>query len=113
MPGRGGMPVAQHQLHVYPTLDDYMGLSLTSDELAILRDNGALAVPQSNTVSTVHSGDSQLIAPVSGSSLGLKRAQVTHGVRELTLCKDKEGKVGMRVQAINKVVFILIVFLID
>lgn len=34
-----------------------------------------------------------MIAPISGQSLGLQKAQVTNGVRELTLCKDKDNKV--------------------
>ncbi|XP_072376067.1 syntenin-1-like, partial [Diabrotica undecimpunctata] len=50
-----------------------------------------------------------LIAPISGQSVGLQRAQVTHGVRQLILCKDKDGKVGVRVKAINKGVFVSVV----
>lgn len=39
-----------------------------------------------------------MIAPLSGQSMGLARAQVTHGVRELVLCKGSDGKVGVRCQ---------------
>ncbi|KAJ8934569.1 hypothetical protein NQ318_017268 [Aromia moschata] len=55
------------------------------------------------------SSNSALVAPISGQSLGLQRAKVTHGVREVTLCKDKDGKVGLRVKAINKGIFICVV----
>ena len=50
-----------------------------------------------------------MVAPISGQSLGLQRAQVSHGVRQLTLCKDKEGKVGLRVKPINNGVFVCLV----
>lgn len=44
-----------------------------------------------------------MIAPISSSTPGLARAQVTHGLREIILCKDGNGKIGLRVQPINKV----------
>ena len=28
--------------------------------------------------------------------------QVNHGVRQVILCKDAEGKIGLRVKAVNK-----------
>lgn len=52
---------------------------------------------------------SALVAPVSGQSVGLYRAQVTHGVREVILCKDQDGKVGIRVKSINTGIFICVV----
>ena len=39
-----------------------------------------------------------MVAPLSGQSLGLARGQVTHGIRELVLCKGSDGKVGVRCQ---------------
>jgi syntenin-1 len=89
---------------LYPTLDDYMGLSLTSEEVAIIErqtnESNAVSLPQNNRVVL---GTNSMIAPISSTSLGLMRANVTHGIREVVLCKDKDSKVGMRVQAINKV----------
>ena len=44
------------------------------------------------------------IAPISGvGNVGVRRAEIKQGVREVTLCKDGNGKVGMCVEAINKV----------
>jgi syntenin-1 len=40
---------------------------------------------------------------VTGDSAGLRRAEVHAGVREVILCKDQDGKIGLRVQAVNKV----------
>lgn len=34
-----------------------------------------------------------MVAPLSSQSQGLVKAQVTHGVREVILCKDAENKV--------------------
>lgn len=39
-----------------------------------------------------------MVAPLSGQSMGLARAQVTHGIRELVLCKGSDGKIGVRCQ---------------
>ncbi|KAI1283795.1 Syntenin-1 [Halotydeus destructor] len=100
----------------YPALFD-MGLNLTPDEITMIT-NSQVAMP---TPSHVLPFDAQpfgaqptrahgaLVAPVSGGSLGLLRAQVTHGVREVTLCKDQKGKVGLRVQAISKGIFVVLV----
>ncbi|RZC32943.1 PDZ domain containing protein [Asbolus verrucosus] len=92
----------------YPSLGEFMGLELTE---AVISQNMpeylALAVPQ--TSAPVPVGNSTMIAPVSGQSLGLQRAQVTHGVRQLVLCKDKDAKVGVRVKAINNGVFVCLV----
>ncbi|XP_070397280.1 syntenin-1-like [Dermacentor albipictus] len=96
---------------LYPTLDDYMGLSLSRDvppeitALATISQN-QVAVPQPAGTGGFLSN---MVAPISGSSVGLKRAHVSHGIREVTLCKDKKGKVGLRVQAINQGIFVVLV----
>lgn len=43
------------------------------------------------------------MAPVSGNSLGVLRAEIKPGVREIHLCKDDRGKTGLRLRAIDKV----------
>lgn len=45
----------------------------------------------------------QLVAPLSGSSLGTRRAEIKPGVREIHLCKDEHGKTGLRLKAIDQV----------
>lgn len=49
------------------------------------------------------SASGQMVAPVTGNSVGLLRAEIQPGVREVILCKDQDGKIGLRVQAVNKV----------
>jgi len=45
----------------------------------------------------------QMVAPVTGDSVGLRRAEIHAGVREIVMCKDQDGKLGLRIQAVNKV----------
>lgn len=55
---------------------------------------------------------SGMIAPVSGdNNLGVRRAEIKQGVREVVLCKDGQGKIGLRVRAVNKGVFVQYVHL--
>lgn len=88
-PSYSSTPVPSNQLSLYPTLDDYMGLSLQSVQ--------SLAPAQG------------LIAPLTGNSYGVQRGQINHGVREVVLCKDQRGKVGLRLEALNKGVFVVLV----
>ncbi|XP_064487255.1 syntenin-1-like [Ornithodoros turicata] len=93
---------------IYPSLDDYMGLSLSRDippevTAVAVRPPSEIAVPQSRGPS------SMMVAPISGSSLGLKRAEVNHGIREVVICKDQDGRVGLRLESINKGVFVVLV----
>lgn len=44
-----------------------------------------------------------MIAPITSQSTGLMRANVTHGVRQVVLAMDNNGKYGMRFRSINKV----------
>ncbi|XP_049858897.1 syntenin-1-like [Schistocerca gregaria] len=97
---------------LYPTLNEFMGLELSQEVIAQNMPEYAVAVPAPREVAVPSATGgplSGMIAPLSGQSLGLKRAQVTHGVRELTLCKDSAGKVGVRVKAIDKGVFVCLV----
>lgn len=101
-----------HRSSLYPGLSDFMGLDLSPHAVAELTSQYAVAVPQPAAVAvpTASSGPlTGIVAPLSGQSLGLQRAQVTHGIRELTVCKDASGKVGLRVQAISKGVFVCLV----
>ena len=45
-------------------------------------------------------------APITGGDLGVKRAEIRQGVREVVLCKDMDGKIGLRLKAIDNVGYI-------
>lgn len=109
--GGGGAPGAEDKFQaLYPTLDDYMGISLSRD---LPPEMTALATrPPAQMVPHQIGGASRLstmVAPISGSSVGLRRAEVSHGIREVVLCKDQDKKVGLRLESINKGIFVVLV----
>ena len=96
---------------MYPSLGEYMGLELTEEMIAenmpeysiVNRTSMAVSIPaQSGPLAG-------MVAPLSGQSLGLQRAQVSNGIRELILCKDKDGKIGLRVHDVNNGIFVCLV----
>lgn len=89
-----------------------MGLVLTEQELAFIHSGPVVPYPSSQSQAVTHAPAGQksgLIAPLSGSSVGYQVAQVTHGIRQVILCKGKDEKVGMKVAAVNKGVFVVLV----
>ncbi|XP_037084647.1 syntenin-1-like [Pollicipes pollicipes] len=114
-PTRPLMPTAPGQeqfAHLYPSLSDYMGLELTPELVAQLEDQEkqvALQQPSGLVPSASSTHGYQLVAPISGASGALQKAAVSHAIREVTLCKDRDGRVGLRCQEINKGVFVVLV----
>jgi len=107
-------PPSHDLQRAYPALFD-MGLNLTPEEISMITEN-QVAVRAPAHVAVPHAAPAMpgtlggaLVAPLSGGSLGLARAEVTHGIREITLCKDGKGKCGFRVQAVSKGVFVVLV----
>ncbi|XP_072427692.1 syntenin-1-like [Chiloscyllium punctatum] len=90
---------------LYPELSDYMGLSLNEEE--IQRNMAAVAVPQQTVARP--SSINYMVAPVTGTDLGLRRAEIKQGIRELILCKDQDGKIGIRLKSIDNGVFVQLV----
>lgn len=111
VPSAPPMGTSPLQSPVYPDLVDYMGLELSQDVIAAnmpeyLQRNGG---SQQLSSYVPPSMPNNMVAPLSGNSVGLARAGTTNGIRELILCKDGKGKVGLRAQAINKGVFVCVV----
>ncbi|CAG0918775.1 unnamed protein product [Notodromas monacha] len=100
---------------LYPNLeDDYMGFDLRAlREAANHVDSRVAAVraPEHVALNNAHNSSAlnRFVAPLSGTSVGLKRAQVTHGIREVILCKDATGKIGLRAKAVSCGVFVQLV----
>lgn len=69
---------------VYPSLGEYMGLELNEEVIAanMPEYSKQLAVYGEVGVGV----NSKMVAPVSGQSLGLMRAQVTNGIRQVSRC---------------------------
>ncbi|XP_057335741.1 syntenin-1-like [Microplitis mediator] len=95
---------------LYPALGDYMGLELSPEAIETNMPEYTIAYRESMEVMKPESGTlNGMIAPLSKDSLGLQRAQVSNGIRELTLCKDSDGKIGLRVHEVNNGIFVCLV----
>lgn len=44
-----------------------------------------------------------MVRPVTGADVGIRRAEIRPGLREIILCKDQDGKVGLRLRSIDNV----------
>ncbi|XP_045158657.2 syntenin-1-like [Mercenaria mercenaria] len=89
---------------LYPTLDEYMGLQLTPAFIQqnIPESDRQVAIPQTRP-------SNMQVAPVSGNNMGVMRAEIKQGVRELVACKDAEGKIGLRIRHVNSGLFVALV----
>ncbi|XP_006162559.1 syntenin-2 isoform X2 [Tupaia chinensis] len=93
---------------LYPNLaelENYMGLSLSSPEV----QQNLPQTPEGERTAVLGAWPGQVVAPVSGNNLGVRRAEIKPGVREIHLCKDERGKTGLRLRAINKGLFVQLV----
>lgn len=90
-----------HDLHssLYPTLGQYMGMDLSSYQAPA---PPATADPW---------GAMREAGPVTSAAgtIGMKKAEVKAGLREVVLCKDGDGMIGLRVEDINNGIFICFV----
>lgn len=50
-----------------------------------------------------------MVAPVSGNDVGIRRAEIKDGIRQVVCCKDGEGRIGLRVRGVNKGLFVAFV----
>eukprot|EP00916_Digyalum_oweni_P011095 GHVL01018440.1.p1 GENE.GHVL01018440.1~~GHVL01018440.1.p1 ORF type:complete len:309 (+),score=34.22 GHVL01018440.1:532-1458(+) len=92
---------------LYPSLGDYMGLHLTPQMV----NQNMPVVAQQMQVSTRPAYPSQsMVAPITGNdNKALMRAEIKQGIREVTCCKDGEGKLGLRVRHVNNGLFVALV----
>lgn len=91
---------------MYPSLEEYMGLSLTPEMVASM----AVVPANPSQVAVRQSGTGHMqVAPVTGNNKGLARAEIKQGVREVVMCKDGTGKVGLRVRHVNNGLFVCLV----
>ncbi|OCT60343.1 hypothetical protein XELAEV_18046359mg [Xenopus laevis] len=82
-----------------------MGLSLTDEEIQL---NMSLMPAGSSEISVPQALSEGLVAPVTGNNTGLRCAEIKNGVQEVILCKDQHGKVWLRLQAVDKLNFTII-----
>lgn len=95
---------------LYPNLEelgDYMGLALNSDE--VQRNLALVPVADNQVALPADSGIGIMVRPVTGTDTGIRRAEIRPGLREIILCKDQDGKVGLRLRSIDNGLFIQLV----
>uniref|UniRef100_A0A146ZNZ2 Syndecan binding protein (syntenin) 2 n=1 Tax=Fundulus heteroclitus TaxID=8078 RepID=A0A146ZNZ2_FUNHE len=105
-PVTAGMPGSS----LYPNLEelgDYMGLALNGDE--VQRNLALVPVADNQVALPSSSGVGGMVRPVTGTDVGIMRAEIRPGLREIILCKDQEGKVGLRLRAIDNGLFVQLV----
>lgn len=90
---------------LYPELSQYMGLCLSEDEI----HKNMSMVPSAGMQVARPSAMNNMVAPVSGSDLGIRRAEIKQGIREVILCKDQGGKIGLRLKSIDNGIFVQLV----
>ncbi|XP_027733124.1 syntenin-1 isoform X1 [Vombatus ursinus] len=94
---------------LYPELSQYMGLSLNEEEICT---NMALvpgATSQGQQLVARPSAVNYMVAPITGNDAGIRRAEIKQGIREVILCKDEHGKIGLRLKSIDNGVFVQLV----
>lgn len=95
---------AAHGGSLYPSLEDYMGLALTHYRPPP-GPSGAV-VPSAGTAVATRENS----GPVSGmANVGIRRAEIKQGVREVIMCKDQKGKCGLSLFSVSKGVFVCFV----
>ncbi|KAK3746132.1 hypothetical protein RRG08_003572 [Elysia crispata] len=91
---------------LYPTLPEYMGLQITQQMMQDMQ-----VVPSQGMqvgIRQTQSGQNQ-VAPITGNNMGLARAEIKQGIREIVVCKNQEGKVGLRIRHVNNGLFVAFV----
>ncbi|XP_076440227.1 syntenin-1-like [Babylonia areolata] len=91
---------------LYPSLDNYMGLQLTPQ---FVQENMPV-VAQNMQVAQRQTPSQSMVAPITGNAnKGLMRAEIKQGIREVVLCKDEKGMLGVRVRHVNNGLFVALV----
>ncbi|TKR60549.1 hypothetical protein L596_027781 [Steinernema carpocapsae] len=91
-------------IQMYPGERDFNNASPTSS-MASGANAVALAHHELQPFEVIQNGR-LMVAPITSQSPGLALANVSHGVRQVVLCKDEKGKVGMRFRSVNKGIFV-------
>ncbi|XP_029447207.1 syntenin-1 isoform X2 [Rhinatrema bivittatum] len=90
---------------LYPELSEYMGMILNEEEM----HKNLSVVPAVQGLVSRPSAVNYMLAPVTGSDIGIRRAEIKQGIREVILCKDQAGKIGLRLKSIDNGIFVQLV----
>ncbi|KAK0410794.1 hypothetical protein QR680_005325 [Steinernema hermaphroditum] len=95
---RGGAVVVAHNSIEEPFCD-------LGEEIAVEDDDSDEPEDALQPYEVFQNGTT-MVAPITSQSSGLAKANVSHGVRTVVLCKDQNGKVGMRFRSVSKGIFV-------
>lgn len=98
-------PAAGAMSGLYPSLGEYMGIEISH---AVVQQH----MPETgqDVIRYQPPGSHGIVAPITGEqNMGMARAEVKQGIRMIIACKDGSGKLGIRVQSVNKGVFVSLV----
>ncbi|XP_783994.2 syntenin-1 isoform X1 [Strongylocentrotus purpuratus] len=102
-----GSTVVMTTSSLYPSLEEWMGLPPA--EMQAYAQQSQAVVPRPAGTVAVQS-QNNTVAPVTGTqNLGVARSEIKQGVREVVVCKDAKGKIGLRVRDVSKGIFITFV----
>jgi len=89
---------------LYPSLAEYMGMDLASAS----SQYSVVPMPQYQPPAVPSSQlSANLVAPISQQNLvGIQRSEIKQGLRQVILCKDAKGLVGMKIKSVQKGVFV-------
>ncbi|XP_008570371.1 PREDICTED: syntenin-1 [Galeopterus variegatus] len=93
---------------LYPELSQYMGLSLNEEEICANMAIVPGAPIQGQLVARPNSMN-YMVIPVTGNDVGICRAEIKQGIHEVILCKDQDGKIGLRLKSIDNDIFVQLV----
>jgi len=90
---------------LYPSLGEFMGLEISHDTV-----KSNMSAEVGHEVIQYQPPSHGMVAPITGQgNVGVMRAEVKQGVRQVVACKDQAGKLGIRVQHVDKGVFVSLV----
>ncbi|KAJ1148618.1 hypothetical protein NDU88_001446 [Pleurodeles waltl] len=64
---------------------------------------------QGQQLATRPSSMNYMVAPITANDVGIRRAEIKQGVREVILCKDQDGKIGLRLKSVDNGIFVQLV----
>uniref|UniRef100_A0A2I3TBF5 PDZ domain-containing protein n=1 Tax=Pan troglodytes TaxID=9598 RepID=A0A2I3TBF5_PANTR len=108
-------------MSLYPSLEDLKEDSVTQAQTAfsanpanpaILSEAAAPISQDGNLYPKLYpepSGMICMVVPVTENDAGIRRAEIKQGIREVILCKDQDGKIGLRLKSIDNDIFVQLV----
>ncbi|KAM5305135.1 LOW QUALITY PROTEIN: syntenin-1-like [Glossophaga mutica] len=93
---------------LYLELFQHVGLSLNEEEIHANMGMVSGAPSQGQLVARPSSMN-YMVAPVTGNDVGICRAEIKQEIHEVILCKDQDGKTGLRLKSVDNGILVQLV----